>query len=528
MCIKNTDSGFGKLILIAFLVFNVSACSAATEVNEAGSINKLIIQAGQGKNTIRPEIYGHFAEHLGRCIYGGFWVGEDSNIPNIRGIRTDVVEALKKIDVPVIRWPGGCFADEYHWKDGVGPRKKRPSMVNSHWGMVTENNHFGTHEFMDLCEMLGCEAYISGNVGSGTPEEMQDWVEYMTFGGKSEMADLRRANGREKPWKVRYFAIGNENWGCGGNMTPEYYSDVYKRFATYVRNYPGNKITKVACGPGWDDYRWFEVLLKNAAKQMDAISLHHYVFEGDWDHKGRATVFDEQGWFNTLKKTFFLDEMIGKIKKIMDKYDGQGRIGLFVDEWGTWWITEKGENPGFLYQQNTLRDAVVAGCFLNIFNQHCDRVRMANIAQTNNVLQAMVLTKNEKMIVTPTYYVFEMYKVHQGATQLPCDIVCNPYKFGSETLAGISVSASKDKSGRIHISICNLNPQMPEELEVSFEGFQVQKVTGRVLTSEVMNAHNTFEEPDTIRPTEFDMMQVKNGKILATIPSKSVVVLAVE
>lgn len=495
---------------------------------EVNNINKLIIRVDAAKDTIRPEIYGHFAEHLGRCIYEGFWVGEDSSIPNTRGIRKDVIEALKKINVPVIRWPGGCFADEYHWKDGIGPPEKRPSMVNTHWGMVTETNRFGTHEFMDLCEMLGCQAYISGNVGSGTPEEMQDWVEYMTFGGRSQMADLRRANGRKKPWKVKYFAIGNENWGCGGNMTPEYYADLYKRFATYVRNYPGNNITKVACGPGWDDYKWFEVLLSNAARRMDAISLHHYVFEGNWNNKGKATVFDEEGWFNTLKKTLFIDEMINKTKKIMDKYDEQGRIGLYVDEWGTWWNVEEGENPAFLYQQNTLRDAVVAGCFLNIFNQHCDRVRMANIAQTNNVLQAMILTKGEKMIVTPTYYVFEMFKVHQGAKLLPSDMVCNPYKSGSETIAGLTASASKDKSGKIHISICNLNPETPAELECITEGFQVQKATGRVLTAEVMNAHNTFEKPDAVTPAEFKNVEIKNGKILATIPSKSVVVLEIQ
>jgi len=515
-----------RLVSILLFGLNGSACLATTEVSsEADNVNKLVIHTDAAKDTISPQIYGHFAEHLGRCVYEGFWVGEDSSIPNIRGIRKDVIEALKKINVPVIRWPGGCFADEYHWKDGIGPSEKRPSMVNTHWGMVTETNRFGTHEFMDLCEMLGCQAYISGNVGSGTPEEMQDWVEYMTFEGKSQMADLRRANGREKPWKVEYFAVGNENWGCGGNMTPEYYADVFKRYATYVRNYPGNNITKVACGPGGADYRWLEVVLSKAAQQMDAISLHHYVFEGTWDKKGSATVFNETGWFKVLKNTLQLDDMIKRAKQIMNKFDKQGRIGLFVDEWGTWWDAQIGENPGFLCQQNTLRDAVVAGCFLNIFNQHCDRVRMANIAQTNNVLQAMVLTKGKKMIVTPTYYVFEMYKVHQGAKLLPNDMVCNPYKSGSETIAGLTASASKDKSGKIHISICNLNPETPAELECIIEGFHVQKAAGRVLTAEVMNAHNTFEKPEAVTPTEFKNVEIKNGKILATIPSKSVVVL---
>jgi alpha-N-arabinofuranosidase len=519
-----------SIFLIVIFGLNGSACSGATEISaEANNVNKLVIHAGAAGDTISPEIYGHFAEHLGRCVYEGFWVGPNSTIPNTRGIRNDVVEALKKINVPVIRWPGGCFADEYHWKNGIGPPGQRPSMVNTHWGMVAETNRFGTHEFMDLCEMLGCQAYISGNVGSGTPEEMQDWVEYMTFGGKSQMADLRRVNGREKPWKVRYFAVGNENWGCGGNMTPEYYSDLYKRFSTYVRNYPGSNITKVACGPGGEDYRWFETVLSRAAQQMDAISLHYYVFEGNnWNHKGSATDFNESGWFKVLKNTLHLNDMLKRAKEIMDKFDKPGRIGLYVDEWGTWWDAEKGENPGFLYQQNTLRDAVVAGCFLNIFNQHCDRVRMANISQINNVLQAMILTKAEKMIVTPTYYVFEMYKVHQGAKLLPSDITCNPYKSGLETLASISASASKDKSGKIHISICNLNPEEPAQIECSLEGFEVKKAAGRILTAEAMNAHNTFEKPDAVKPVEFKGIEIKDGKILAAIPSKSVVVLAVE
>jgi alpha-N-arabinofuranosidase len=357
---------------------------------------------------------------------------------------------------------------------------------------------------------------------------MADWVEYMTFAGKSEMADLRRANGRAKPWKIKYFAVGNENWGCGGNMSAEYYADVFKRFSTYVRNYPGNTVNKVACGPAGGDFRWLDVVMNKAAGQMDAISMHYYVFEGTWDRKGRATVFDEMGWFKVLKETLQLNSILERAKKIMDKYDNKKRIGLFVDEWGTWWDAEKGENPGFLYQQNTLRDAVAAGCFLNIFNEHCDRVKMANIAQTNNVLQAMVLTKGEKMIVTPTYHVFEMYKVHQGAKLLASDLTCRPYKNGQETIAGLNASCSKGKNDRINISICNLNPTEPAELECGFEGFDVKNAAGRILTAEEMNAHNTFEKPDAVKPDEFKTIEVKDGKILTTIPSKSVVVLTVQ
>lgn len=521
---------FPKLVCINIVSLLAGVSLAATEISpKREPVNRLIIHADKGKYVIAPEIYGHFAEHLGRCVYEGFWVGEDSSIPNVRGIRKDVVEALRKLNIPVLRWPGGCFADEYHWKEGIGPRDKRPSMINTHWGMVKETNAFGTHEFLDLCEQLGCEAYVAGNVGSGTVEEMQDWVEYMTSDGDSEMANLRRKNGRDKPWRVRYFGVGNENWGCGGNMTAEYYADLYNRFQTYVRNYSDNRIVKIACGPGSVNYHWIEVMMRRCRRGMDAISLHHYVRgTGNWTNKGSATKFDEKEWFALMKNTFFIYELLEKNIEIMNRHDRRRRIDLFVDEWGTWWDAEPGTNPGFLYQQNTLRDAVSAGIFLNAFNEHCYRVRMANIAQTNNVLQAMILTKGEKMIVTPTYHVFEMYKVHQGATYLPSDLVCNAYRRGSQQLPSLVCSASKDKSGRIHLSICNLDPESSAELACELRGATAERVSGRILTASEMNSHNTFDEPNKVEPTSLEGLKVEDGQILAAIPSKSVVVLTIE
>ena len=478
---------------------------------------------------IDRNIYGHFSEHLGRCIYEGYWVGEDSDIPNVRGIRTDVVDALRRIKVPVLRWPGGCFADEYHWKEGIGPREQRPSMVNTHWGRVTETNAFGTHEFLDLCEQLGCEAYIAGNVGSGTVEEMQDWVEYMTFDGDSQMANLRRANGRDKPWRVRYFGVGNENWGCGGNMTPEYYADLYNRFQTYVRSYSGNRIVKVACGPGSENYHWMRTVMERAHRRMNAISLHHYVRgTGNWTRKGSATKFDEAEWFALMKNTLTIYPLLENSIKIMDEFDPRGRIGLFVDEWGTWWDVEPGTNRSFLYQQNTLRDAVSCGIFLNAFNEHCSRVRMANIAQTNNVLQAMILTQDENMIVTPTYHVFEMYKVHQDATLLGVELECGSYQFGDEKVPAINVSASKDKSGKIHVSLCNLDPENSLEIDCKVQGADASKVSGRVLTAEAITAHNTFDAPQAVKPRTFDDFRLDGDILKITMPSKSVVVLEIE
>ncbi|BFT71162.1 alpha-N-arabinofuranosidase [Paenibacillus sp. P36] len=491
--------------------------------------NRITVNADRAKGTINRNIYGHFSEHLGRCIYEGLWVGEDSEIPNTKGIRNDVAAALKKMKIPVLRWPGGCFADEYHWKDGIGPKENRKQMINTHWGGVVENNHFGTHEFMMLCEMLECEPYINGNVGSGTVQEMADWVEYLTFEGVSPMAELREANGRPEPWKVKYFGVGNENWGCGGNMRPEYYADLYRQFQTYVRNYGSNRIHKIACGPNTDDYHWMETLMKQAHRFMDSITVHYYTVPGDsWQEKGAATGFPEDMWRVTLKKALFMEELISKHSAIMDQYDPDKRIGLLVDEWGTWHDVEPGTNPGFLYQQNTIRDALVAGISLNIFNEHCDRVQMANIAQLVNVLQAVILTEGEKMVLTPTYHVFDMYKVHQDAQLLDVHQSITELGEGKQAIPQISVSASKDEEGRIHISLCNLDHQAGAKVEVELRGLvdKLVSVQGTTLTSDAIDGHNTFEEKDNVAPTEFTAFNLIDQVIHAELPPMSVTVLA--
>ncbi|QTL99193.1 alpha-N-arabinofuranosidase [Iocasia frigidifontis] len=493
-------------------------------------MNKLILNADIKKGKINRNIYGHFAEHLGRCIYEGIWVGEDSDIPNTRGIRNDVVEALKEIDIPVLRWPGGCFADEYHWKDGVGPREKRAKIVNTHWGGVTENNHFGTHEFLDLCEQLNAEPYICGNVGSGTVYEMQQWVEYMTFAGESPMTNWRQENGRDKPWKLRYFGVGNENWGCGGNMRPEYYADLYRRYQTYVRNYGDNKIYKIACGPNTDDYEWMEILMSRAGKYMDGLSLHYYTVPGDWENKGSATDFDKKEWFNTLKKALYMEELIEKHSTIMDKYDPDKKVGLIVDEWGAWYNVEPNTNPGFLYQQNSLRDALIAGINLNIYNNHCDRVQMANIAQTINVLQAMVLTRGEEILLTPTYHVFEMYKVHQDAQLLDFNLVSEDYQMEDESIPAVNGSTSVDREGNINITLCNLKDDKNIKLECVCNSTElaISDLKGRVLTSDKLNAHNTFEDKNRVKPQQFDDYNLTKDGFQVNLPSSSVVRLTIK
>jgi alpha-N-arabinofuranosidase len=520
-------------LLLRLPVLSVLLASAAFATMEPAA--ELTLQADQSGPVIDRNLYGQFAEHLGHCIYGGIWVGPDSPIPNTRGYRNDVLAALKQLGVPQLRWPGGCFADEYHWRDGIGPREKRPSMYNSHWGGVVENNHFGTHEFLDLCELLGITPYVCLNVGSGTVQEAMEWVEYMTSPADSPMANLRRANGRDKPWSVPYIAVGNESWGCGGSMTPAFYADNYKRYNTFIKNYsPGdaNRIRRIACGPNEGNYEWTETMMKNAGNNMNGLALHYYTLpSGDWRvSKGSATNFDEARYFATLRNTLKMEELITRHSAIMDKYDPQKKVGLVVDEWGVWTDVEPGTNPGFLYQQNSLRDAIVAALNLHIFQAHADRVTMANIAQMINVLQAMILTDNEKMLVTPTYHVFEMFKVHQGATSLPLTLTTPDYVVGESKIPAVSASASRDAAGKIHVSLANANPNTAITIICTVRGNTAMTVTGRVLTAPAVTSHNTFAAPHTVEPAKFDGAKLESDKIgqaqlTIILPAKSVVVL---
>ncbi len=490
-----------------------------------------ILQVNPAKKgaVINKNLYGHFSEHLGRCIYNGMFVGKDSPIPNVNGMRTDVVEALRNIKIPVLRWPGGCFADEYHWKDGIGPKETRKRMVNTNWGGVVEDNSFGTHEFMELCRQLGCEPYVNGNVGSGTVQEMSEWVEYMTFDGVSPMAEMRKQNGQEKPWKLKYFAVGNENWGCGGNMRPEFYADQFRRYATYVRNYGDNKVYKIACGPNVDDYEWTDKVMAIAGKFADAISLHYYTRPRSlaWDDKGPATGFEECEYWTTLRNALWMNELIENHLAIMRRHDPERHVDLIVDEWGTWYDVEPGTNPGFLYQQNTMRDALVAALTLNIFNRHADGVAMANIAQIVNVLQAVILTEGEKMLLTPTYHVFEMYKGHQNATLLESWVETHDVGDDKVQLPNLQQSASVDENGRILVTVANISLKDSETLAVSVPGKEQAKVSVRVLTGS-MDAHNTFDAPETVKPVDWTDFKQENGVLTVTVPPCSVTAITLD
>ena len=484
-------------------------------------MNSLHINVNDKKSVINKNIYGHFAEHLGRCIYNGIFVGESSDIPNMNGIRSDIAEALRNIKIPVLRWPGGCFADEYHWKDGIGPKAGRKKMVNTHWGGVVEDNSFGTHEFMELCRQLDCEPYINGNVGSGTVQEMSEWVEYLTFDGVSPMSELRAANGQKDAWKVKYWGVGNENWGCGGNMRPEFYADQYRRYATYVRNYGDNKIYKIACGASDFNYDWTEKVMEIAGRYMDALTVHYYTIQsGEWRKKNSATQFTADEYYMTLHRALRMEELIDNHLQIMNRYDPEHRVGLIVDEWGTWTDVEPGTNPGFLYQQNTMRDALVASVTFDIFNAYSSRVVMANIAQTINVLQAVILTEGEKMLLTPTYHVFDLYKNHHDATLLGHWLDAGEITGGDVTVPNLSASVS-EKNGKITVTATNLSVDKANTIDLSLHGFKASKAAGRILTG-AMDALNDFDVPEAVKIQLLSGIKITGEGLQFELPACSV------
>ena len=517
----HTTSKFFRFALFLILVGSLAGPIHAASL-------ELKVRADQPGDTISRHLYGQFAEHLGRGIYDGIWVGEDSEIPNTRGVRNDVVEALKELEIPVIRWPGGCFADEYNWRDGIGPRERRPVRINTHWGWVDETNAFGTHEFFDLVEMLGSEAYIAGNVGSAAPREMAQWLEYITADGDTELARLRRGNGREKPWRVKFWGVGNETWGCGGNMTPEYYTHLYNRYATFLKAPADNMPKRVASGGSGEETDWTEALASGVKAGMDGISHHYYTLPtGDWSKKGLATGFPETEWISTLACTLKVDEYLTLNEAVLERYDPEGKIGIYLDEWGTWYDPAPGTDGGVLYQQSSLRDAVVAALNFNIFHRHAKRLHMANIAQTVNVLQAVVLTDGPDMVLTPTYHAFDLYKPFKDSTHLPVEFASmTHYTLGDLSVPSVSASAARTADGAVVLALVNLDPNEGMDITASLDGFRGSVANARILTADVMDAHNTPGEPAVVEPAVLDV-QFSGGRISAALPPKSLAVIMV-
>jgi alpha-N-arabinofuranosidase len=475
--------------------------------------------------TINPNIYGHFAEHLGWCIYEGIWVGEDASIPNTGGIRNDVAQALHRLKPPVIRWPGGCFADDYHWQDGIGPRDQRPRRVNIHWGEVVDTNAFGTHEFVRLCRLIGAEPYICGNVGSGTVRALREWVEYCNFPGDSTLARQRAANGSPEPLDVTYWGVGNENWGCGGSFSPEGYCAEFRRYATFVRGF-GKQLFVIACGPPGNDVEWTTRFFRKLYRDYRGFrNIHGYAAHYYCGTAGTATAYSVDQWYELIAKGLKMEQLVTQQRAAMDAYDPERKIGLIVDEWGTWHPVIEGTNPRFLHQQNTLRDALVAATTLDIFNRHADKVVMANIAQTVNVLQAMVLTQGEKMLVTPTGHVYEMYAPHQGGASVRIHIESDAIAFRAGDAEGelqaVSGSASL-KGETLFVTLTNSHAQDEASVTVKlFGGAMAVGGAARVLTGEI-HAHNTFEQPESVKP-EPHKVNASGSTFSVLLPPASVV-----
>ncbi|WP_308471771.1 alpha-L-arabinofuranosidase C-terminal domain-containing protein [Rathayibacter sp. AY1D2] len=488
--------------------------------------------------TISRHLYGHFAEHLGRCIYDGFWVGEDSPVPNEGGIRLDVVEALRALDIPNLRWPGGCFADRYHWTNGIGPREERPGLINTQWGGVAEDNSFGTHEFMALCELLGADAYISGNIGSGTVQEMADWAEYLTGAGKSPMADLRRSHGREEPWTVRFWGLGNETWGCGGNMRAGAYADLARQFGTFVQSGNDTPLYRVAAGADGADTHWTQTLMEVipeieghpfSSVPWESVSVHYYTIGGSWHAKGSATDFDADTYWSTIVAAQGIEELLRSHAAVMDVHDPEKKYGMVLDEWGTWWDVEPGTHPGFLFQQNTIRDAMVAAWHFDVFHGFADRLTMANIAQTVNVLQAMLLTDPDggEMVRTPTYHVFEMNKGHHDATVLPTTVAGPTHAVDGREIPVASASAST-KDGRVLVSLTNVDLEEPLEVSLDFRGGTVTGATGRLLTADRPDAHNRPGAADEVSPVALEGIETTATGLRVTLPPHSFATVTLE
>ena len=514
--------------VIAGLLLAASAQAAAPD-----SI-VIIVDASKPGPTISRHLFGQFAEHLGRGIYEGVWVGQDSSIPNTRGIRNDVVAALRALHVPNVRWPGGCFADNYHWRNGVGPR--RAVTLNPDWGGVTEPNTFGTHEFMDFASQIGAAPYLSVNIGSGTPQEAADWLEYMTSALPTTLAQERAANGRAVPWQVPLLGLGNESWDCGGNMTPEHYVSQMKLYSRFARNFHpqqqgADHMLRIAVGPGGGEPRftdWTEAVMKawqdrKWSWDIDGLSLHSYTVI-NWDKKHAATGFGDKEYAEILQATLKMDGLIAQHAAIMDKYDPQKKLALAVDEWGAWYAPAPGTNPGFLAQQNSLRDAVLAALNLNIFARHADRVRMANIAQMVNVLQAMILTDRERMLLTPTYHVFRMYVPFQDATYIPLTIDAGTWTHGASTLPRVDAIAAKDAGGRLLLALTNVDPARPARIDVSIAGASVRSASGETLTAPRVDSINSFDAPRTVTPQPLPVA-AKAGRVQVELPPKSVTVI---
>jgi alpha-L-arabinofuranosidase len=526
--------------------------ASAFNVQSVDSRVEILLNEPVGK--IAPEIYGHFAEHLGGVVYDGIWVGENSKIANIGGIRKALVDALQKIKPAVVRWPGGCFADSYDWRDGVGPREKRPRHTNF-WRDAPEwpkdapdgpwkydTNHFGTNEFARFCKLVGAQPYFAANLRSLTAKDFYEWVEYCNSpAGTTTPADMRAAGGDREPFNVRYWGVGNESWGCGGNFTPEEYAQEYRRFSEWVPRY-GVNLAFIGSGPNGGDLGWSRRFFGRLAERggfgrMWGWALHHYSWNvtggrtNDWyQGKGDAVKYANEEWYELLNEADRIETLITDHWAIMGEFDRQHRVKLVIDEWGAWYKPgSEVNNTHLLGQQSTMRDAVLAGISLDTFHKHADKIAMANIAQLINCLQSLFLAHEDKFIVTPTYHVFDMYLAHQGAQSLRTMVSAPrlPYTRNEKpaTLRGLSASSSlRDKE--LTLTVTNPDISQTRETEIAVRGANIKAIKVTTLTASDIHAHNSFANPRQIEPKESEIT-LKSGVLVYRFAPASVTKLQI-
>jgi len=502
------------------------------------STQKVDVIVNEKIGTISPYLHGQFAEHLGELIYPGIWVGEDSKIPNLGGIRKHIVAALQPLHLPVTRWPGGCFADGYHWRNGIGERARRPLRINYYWGMAPEPNTFGTHEFMAFCRAIGTEPYFTGNAGSGSPQEIGDWVEYCNFVGDSSLSQERRENGSAEPFDVKFWAVGNENWGCGGRMDPESYAATYTRMRTSMFDYSGTAVHGIACGASGNDWVWTRKVMDyfknkhwNHLGTVQSLAAHFYCGTA-----GTATEYTSAQWLELLARSAAIEGIITGHRAIMDEFDPQRNVNLIVDEWGTWHPVESGKPGSGLYQQNTMRDACVAALTLDIFNNHADKIYMANIAQLINVLQALLLVQEDRCIKTPTYLIYDLYQPHKDAQAVRlvshADVIsdggasaefCRD-QFIDRSLVALQAAqgSASVKNGVLCITVVNTHPEQALDLEIALTGGMLGDVEIVRLVNNDIHAHNTFANPDAVTLSEPQTSHVDGSTMHVQLPAASV------
>ena len=522
------DSLLGSAVLLASRPLRAAAPPARIEVLPDEPIG-----------IIAPEIYGHFPEHIGGVVYDGIWVGEDSKVANIDGIRQALVEHMRRLKPPVVRWPGGCFADSYNWRDGVGPRAQRPRRTN--FWIVDEGlrlapdgpqkfdpNSFGTNEFGRFCRLIGAQPYLAANLRSATARDFYDWVEYCNApAGKTTLSDQRAAAGDPEPFGVRYWGVGNESWGCGGNFTPEEYAAEFRRFTAWVPDY-GVPLRFIGSGPSGGDLDWTRRFFARLAERdkgllgsMYGWGMHYYCGTAG---KGQAVDFTEDDWYELLEKAVLMEPLILKNWAAMAETDPEHKVKLIVDEWGAWHRAGTEVDPAFLFgQTSTLRDGLIAALTLDIFNRHADKVAMANVAQLINNLHSLFLAHEDKFAATPNFHIFEMYAAHQGGRSLRTSFSAPAVgaRAGHEaTLPGLAGSASL-KGKELILTVVNPHAREAREAEIVVRGAAVQFGRIRVLRSDDIHAHNTFEAPHALEPLE-SALPAGGATIIHRFPAASV------